>query len=111
MSASTATQLHAALRAAGLLDADGYLKSDPRGSNWRAVIAAAPGLAAALPGHTPTEADNLVADESNVAEVLNVAWAMHEILSDQMEEALAFIARAHRNATPDVRELRERARG
>ena len=34
--------------------------------------------------------DSLGPDESNIAEVLNVAWAMHEITADFMSETLDF---------------------
>lgn len=98
---AAATRLHAALEGAGLLDGDGMLKEDPRRSPWRAAIAAAPGLAASLPGTAPGSADSLLPDESAVSEALNVAWAMHEIVSDEMPATIAFITHAARRAKFD----------
>lgn len=88
---ATATELHEALRRHKLLDADGYLAADPRGSPWRAAIRATPGLAEKLPGPGGgAKADSLVPDASAVAEALNVAWAAHEIVSDGIDVMLQF---------------------
>ena len=74
-----------------MLDADGYLATDPRGSPWRAAIRAAPGLAEKLPGPGGgAKADSLLPDASAVAEALNVAWAAHEIVSDGIDVMLQF---------------------
>jgi len=70
-----------ALNEAGILDKDGFLKEDPRRSNWRTI------LRPVVP-----EADSLVADRSAVSEVLNVAWAMHEMSRDGVEDALSLFA-------------------
>ena len=95
LDSAAASALHAALRRHGLLNADGFLAEDPRRSAWREAIRASDGLGARLPGPGPNSpADTLVGDESAVSEVLNVAWAMHEIVSDEMDETLQFIARA-----------------
>lgn len=76
----------AALREGGLLDSEGYLKRDPRASEWRDALrrkGAAPRF------------DALVPDRSATAEALNVAFAAHELSSDKFDE--------------DVRWLEERA--
>ena len=96
-------QVVSALATAGLLEAgSGLLAADPRGSPWRGAIAAAPGLASRLPGARPGVADSLRADESALSEVLNVAWAAHEITSDRWGETLSFVkaALARRQSSP-----------
>ena len=90
LSPQTAAQLHRALTP--LLDKDGYLEDDPRRSEWRALLRATPGLVEELPGPDPAgPPDSLVPDASAVAECLNVAYAMHEIASDPMDETLRWI--------------------
>ena len=88
----------AALREAKLLDADGFLLTDPRagGAAWRGALG---GLARGL-------GDSLAADASPVAEELNVAWASHEIVADDINATLAFFKR---HATP--RPVAEEAAG
>ena len=89
---AAAIQLHGALKRAGLLDADGYLADDPRRTGWREVLRADAKLMAQLPGPAPNgPSDTLRADESAVAEALNVAWAMHEIVSDQIDATLRWV--------------------
>ena len=59
----------------------GFLKADPRSSasNWRALVQpVAGGL-------------SLEADVSPLAELLNVAWARHEIVSDHTAASLAWL--------------------
>ena len=78
----------AALREAKLLDADGFLVQDPRaggGAAWRGALGtlARGGLGG----------DTLAADASPVAEELNVAWASHEIVADDINATLAFFKR------------------
>ena len=51
----------------------------------------AAGLVDLLPGNAPGVTDSLQADESAVAEELNVAWAAHEITADFMAQTLAWI--------------------
>ena len=91
----SATALHAALKKAKLLDEEGHLAIDPRRSAWRdAVRGAGGGLHEQLPGPGAGGApDTLVSDESAVSEALNVAYAMHEIVSDQIEVTLAWAAK------------------
>ena len=95
----TAAALHGALRRAGLLDTDGFLQNDPRRTAWREAIGASPGLRDSLPGPSPGTTDSLRADESAVAEALNVAWAAHEIASDPMEATLKWLSRVVANQT------------
>ena len=94
LAVATAERLHRALLDFWLLDADGFLLHDPRRSGWREAIAADAALARALPGLAPGEPDTLQPDESPVAEVLNVAWAMHEIMSDHNRATLQWILHA-----------------
>ncbi|KAI8462388.1 MAG: hypothetical protein J3K34DRAFT_189448 [Monoraphidium minutum] len=70
----------AALAKADMLGPDGMLKADPRQTAWRDAVRAAPG-GAALP---------TAADASGLSEVLNVAWARHEIASSPLSEVLDF---------------------
>lgn len=67
------------------------LKQDPRRSKWRETLCADEGLCALLPGRRPGEPDALVHDVSPVAEVLNVAWAQHEIVADYMPQTMEWI--------------------
>jgi hypothetical protein len=86
--AEVSAAVHGALQGAGLLDKEGFLKSDPRkggGADWRAALAA-------LPPST-LGSDSLVADVSPIAEELNVAWANHEIVADGVNDTLAFFFR------------------
>ncbi len=84
MSPETSAAVAAALSAAGLLDAQGFLKADPRRSAWRDALAPlAPQLGA----------DTLAADASPIAEELNVAYAKHELSADGADAMLAFFAR------------------
>ncbi|KAL1499502.1 hypothetical protein AB1Y20_011705 [Prymnesium parvum] len=91
MDLPTATRLHQALQHAQLLDDDGFLLQDPRRSHWRSAVIANRSLWRQLPGVRPGEHDTLQPDESPVAEVLNVAWAMHEITSDHNRAILHWI--------------------
>ena len=98
---AAADQLHGALKKAGLLDSEGHLADDPRRTNWQEVLRAEPNLMALLPGPSASgPPDSLVADQSAVAEALNVAWAMHEIVSDQIEATLQWVS----NPTSTVEE-------
>eukprot|EP00978_Attheya_sp_CCMP212_P030366 scaffold111402_cov45-Attheya_sp.AAC.3 len=60
------------LKIANIIDKDGILLDDPRRCNWRSTIA-----------QTASEInDSLVADESPLSEVINVAWGMHGMARD-----------------------------
>jgi len=73
------------------LNGERRLKQDPRRSKWRETLCADEGLCALLPGRRPGEPDALVHDVSPVAEVLNVAWAQHEIMADYMPQTMEWI--------------------
>ena len=47
----------------------------------------------AFPGMPEIEGDTLVADSSPLSEVLNVAWAMHEIFSDADKEMFKWFSK------------------
>ena len=72
----TAAAVHVALVGADLLDGAGFLRQDPRRSAWREALAAAGVLDA---NSTLAGRDTLAPDESALAEVLNLAYAVHEI--------------------------------
>lgn len=72
-----------ALAAASYLR-DGLLVDDPRGSDWRNVAAKA------LPGVVPT-LDSLTADESGISELLNMAYAQHEMSNERLADVFAFM--------------------
>lgn len=71
-------QIFDALQTAGLTEANGLLKQDPRrtGDEWRA----------ALKPHV--EGQDLRPDLGAIPEELNLAWAGHEIVSDTTDEML-----------------------
>ena len=77
--------IYTALKNAGYVDlAEGLLLQDPRESQWRAV------LNKAAPAIEGIEALPMEPDESALSEVMNVAWAMHEMCSSDIEETLSF---------------------
>ena len=61
----------------------GLLLGDPRRSTWRDVVSTA------LPHVVPSR-DSLLADQSAVSELLNLAYAMHEVTDDYLKEVFAF---------------------
>lgn len=63
----------------------GFLRADPRHSNWRASLEHM--LADLKP-------DSLAADASPIAEEMNVAYSMHEITAEHMDDTLAFFDKA-----------------
>eukprot|EP00316_Scyphosphaera_apsteinii_P020767 CAMPEP_0119314500 /NCGR_PEP_ID=MMETSP1333-20130426/32946_1 /TAXON_ID=418940 /ORGANISM="Scyphosphaera apsteinii, Strain RCC1455" /LENGTH=355 /DNA_ID=CAMNT_0007319619 /DNA_START=23 /DNA_END=1090 /DNA_ORIENTATION=+ len=92
VSSALSVALHKALLEAGLIDAVNHmLIDDPRRSNWREAVAQAPGLAVSLPGTAEGVADTLIADQSALAEELNVAWAQHEIIADYADAVMRWI--------------------
>ena len=81
------------LRGAGLLDnSTGMLLKDPRGGEWRAVLAPLGGDFERL----GLERRGFPADASPVAEVLNVAWAQHELTADVVPDVVRFFDEAVR---------------
>lgn len=83
---TVASEIVAALNAAGYLDAVWRLTSDPRESSWRKALQQL--------GHQI--GDTLVADVSPLAEELNRAWAGHEITSEYYAESLHFLEQSLR---------------
>uniref|UniRef100_A0A7S0SD81 Uncharacterized protein n=1 Tax=Mantoniella antarctica TaxID=81844 RepID=A0A7S0SD81_9CHLO len=77
--AETSAAMAGALRQADMLDARGFLAEDPRASNWRDALEP---LAAA---------DSLQPDKSALSEVLNVAYALHEVSSDRFDEDVTWL--------------------
>jgi len=78
ISPKTSRLMVAALREADLLDESGMLRENPRGSAWRTTLQKFAGT------------DSLVADESPISEVLNVAYAQHEMSSDFVDDMIDF---------------------
>ena len=72
-----------ALLKAGYLDIQGMLKDDPRTSNWREVAFKA------IPHIAPLK-DSLEADQSPISELMNVAWAYHEITDEHIDDVISF---------------------
>jgi hypothetical protein len=71
-----------AFRLHGIIDGDRMLKEDPRQSDfegWRSIATEA--LSDVFPSR-----DSMQPDASAVNELMNSAWAMHEIVSDYLEE-------------------------
>lgn len=89
-------RMAAALRDAGLLDSEGYLREDPRRSEWRE----------ALRRHAARIGDSMVPDESPIAEVLNVAYAAHELSADGFDEDMKWLEDRRKDA---VAERKKRA--
>jgi len=66
----------------GFVDSERMLRDDPRSSGWRAAL---------FPLGDSLGGDSLIADQSPIAEVLNVAWAAHEATAEHVDAALAFL--------------------
>jgi len=64
------------LRGANELDAEGYLVSDPRRSHWRDTVEAVLAQHGVAPGFD----GGLRADMSAISELMNVAYAKHELV-------------------------------
>jgi len=77
-----------------MLTPEGKLKSDPRRTDWRSTFARNEAAQAAVKASN----DSLVADRSALSEVLNVAWAMHELVGDHISESLAWLESGGRDA-------------
>lgn len=78
--AGLADEVVEALRVAGHIDDAGNVLVDPRRSQWRRAVEHLKGLMN----------DSLVADKSPLSEVLNHAWAQHEISSEHFASVLDF---------------------
>ena len=79
VNAETSAAMARALRRAELVDESGYLKEDPRASEWREVLA------------PMARTDSLQPDKSALSEVLNVAYALHELSADGFDEDVAWL--------------------
>jgi hypothetical protein len=84
-------RMAAALRDAGLLDSEGYLREDPRRSEWRE----------ALRRQAARIGDSMVPDESPIAEVLNVAYAAHELCADGFDEDMKWLEDRRKDAVAE----------
>jgi len=78
ISTETSKLMVAALREEKLIDESGKLLENPRGSDWRKCLRKFAG------------SDSLVADKSPISEVLNVAFAQHEMSSEFVDEMIDF---------------------
>eukprot|EP00747_Dinoflagellata_sp_TGD_P069530 gnl/TRDRNA2_/TRDRNA2_156163_c0_seq2.p1 gnl/TRDRNA2_/TRDRNA2_156163_c0~~gnl/TRDRNA2_/TRDRNA2_156163_c0_seq2.p1 ORF type:complete len:352 (-),score=36.45 gnl/TRDRNA2_/TRDRNA2_156163_c0_seq2:41-1096(-) len=81
MSRGEAEAVVRALKEGGLVDDKDLLKTDPRGSRWRDALR----KASAVPSN-----DTLKLDQSSTSELLNVAWAQHEITAQYTDTMLDF---------------------
>lgn len=83
ISAALSSAIYATFLRAGLLDASGYLLEDPRltSTQWQPL----------LEQNVPVVKDmNLKVEESAIHEELNLAWAEHELVSDNISSVLNF---------------------
>jgi pimeloyl-ACP methyl ester carboxylesterase len=72
-----------ALAAEGTLNARHYAVKDPRYSGWRG--------SAVVREVARQAGDGLIADQSGISEILNVAHASHEVCAEHASEALAWL--------------------
>lgn len=70
---ASAEQVSTSLKETGMVDDDGFLKEDPRESNWREAIKAVSGL--------EDEVGGLGSDTSRLSELLNIAFGKHECVA------------------------------
>ncbi len=94
--AGAAEAIVTALHGAGLLvdgaggeGQGGHLKEDPRRSGWREAVQGVVG-----------EGVGLAADASDVPELLNLAYAGHEIVSDGVDAALEWLMAGGKGTLP-----------
>ena len=77
-----------ALRKGGIIDLNTeMLRTDPRDGRWRHALRNDPAASQVI----AELGDSLVADESPIAEELNVAWATHELSAAHMPQILAWL--------------------
>jgi hypothetical protein len=102
VSSETSAAIVDALIRASMLDSSGYLTDNPRGEgflakSWRSAVGT---LAEGVPGGSCTydslgsahcTFDSLVEDQSPVAQLLNVAYGMHEISAEHVDEMMTFM--------------------
>ncbi|CAJ1890912.1 unnamed protein product [Cylindrotheca closterium] len=78
VSNSNSESMVQSLQQGGFLDSQGYLKDDPRGSDWRSAV------------QPFAESDTLMADQSAISEVMNAAYSMHEMSREGVAKGLDF---------------------
>jgi hypothetical protein len=96
ISATQARQIQAALRKIGVINAQGFITSDPRKvTGWTKKLPTyLPWLTRSSPYY------NLISDESQVWQELNLAYSQHEIVSDHVRPTLMWLeARGRANLT------------
>jgi hypothetical protein len=79
---------------APMLRDDDLLRENPRVGGWRDLVRADREVVSQLPGSRPGVADSLEPDVSPLSEVLNLAWAEHEITGDYMRDTMMWIGMA-----------------
>jgi hypothetical protein len=77
--------IYDAFKANSVITDVGYLRQDPRHSDWRHALE---------PMTENLKPDSLAADKSPISEELNVAYAMHELTAEHMDATLAFFDKA-----------------
>ena len=86
--------MYRALKENGFLGEDDYLIEDPRRSNWRDVL---------CQSDDPIAPDSPCDDnKSATSELMNVAWASHEMRFDTFAEDLKFLLQASHTGTQAV---------
>ena len=90
VSKKTSQAIYEAFLEKDIIDSNGWLKQDPRLSLWRDALANVSGI----------ENDNLQLDKSPISELMNVAWAQHELTAEFVPEILDFFLAAGRRARP-----------
>ncbi|DBA66909.1 TPA: hypothetical protein ACH3X2_002029 [Trebouxia sp. C0005] len=83
ISSSVSAAIFSTFEKSGLLDSSGFLLEDPRqtSAHWQEL----------LKQHVPaTKQMNLKVDESVIHEELNLAWAGHELISDNISSIFKF---------------------
>lgn len=83
ISHAVSAAIHSTLQKAGMLDSEGFLLQDPRQTSeqWQSL----------LHQHVAaTKQMNLKHDESSIHEELNLAWAGHELVSDNISSVFEF---------------------
>ena len=83
ISALVSKRIFHALRQATLIDADGFLRRDPRATNWGHVVSRS---------LSSEKAEDLLGtpETSALHQLLNIAWAAHETCGEQIQETMVF---------------------
>mmetsp|Transcript_6967 Transcript_6967/g.7083 ORF Transcript_6967/g.7083 Transcript_6967/m.7083 type:complete len:187 (-) Transcript_6967:246-806(-) len=83
LSVNDSTALIAGLKLSGLVSRNLTLIDDPRQTEWRQVARTV------LPHVVPSK-DSLIADESALSELMNLAYAGHEVTDEYLDETFDF---------------------